>query len=144
MISRSPMTFDEVVGFLSRQKHGVVASLAADGSPQSAVVGIAVSAQGEIVFDTLLDTRKAANLSRDPRVSLTVFEGEKTVQLDGVADRLQGAELERMLKVYLATFPDGAERLKWPGISHFRIRPKWVRWSDFSAPGGPEVVPFDR
>lgn len=138
------MTFEEVVAWLGRQKHGVIASLSAQGAPQSAVVGIAVGPEGEIVFDTLLDTRKAANLLRDPRVSLTVYEGEKTVQLDGVADRLQGADLERLLKVYLAAFPDGGERLKWPGISHFRVRPRWVRWSDFSAPNGPEVVVFDR
>jgi hypothetical protein len=138
------MTFDDVVGWLGKQRHGVVASIAPGRAPQSAVVGIAVSPAGEIVFDTLLDTRKARNLTAEPRVSLTVFAGEQTVQLDGRADRLEGAELQRLLKVYLAAWPDGAERLKWPGISHFRITPKWVRWSDFAAAGGPQVVAFDR
>ncbi len=138
------MTFGEVVAFLQKQRYGVVSSLAPDGSPQSAVVGIAVSAQGEIVFDTLLETRKARNLERDGRASLTVFEGEQTVQLEGKADRLTGKDHQRLLEVYLGKWPDGKERLAWPGISHFRITPKWVRWSDFSAAGGPEVFVFDR
>ena len=138
------MSFDDVVGWLQKQRHGVVASIAADGAPQSAVVGIAVSPEGEVVFDTLLDTRKAQNLTARPRVSLTVFEGEQTVQLDGVADRLEGAELARLQKVYFAAFPDGPERLAWPGISYWRITPKWVRWSDFGARPGPQIAQFDR
>jgi hypothetical protein len=27
---------------------------------------------------------------------------------------------------------DGRERLAWPGITHFRVRPTWVRYSDFT------------
>jgi hypothetical protein len=91
-----------------------------------------------------LDTRKARNLTARPNVSLTAFEGEQTVQLDGIADRLEGTELARLQKVYFAAFPDGPERLAWPGISYWRIKPKWVRWSDFAAPNGPEVAVFDR
>jgi hypothetical protein len=29
-------------------------------------------------------------------------------------------------------YPDGRERLAWPGITHFRVRPTWVRCSDFT------------
>jgi len=136
------MTFTEVIAFLQRQKLGVVATVAADGSPQSAVVGIAVSERGEVVFDTLSDTRKAQNLTRDPRISLTVWEGERTVQLDGRADQPSGAERERLLSVYFAVYPDGRERLKWPGITHVRITPGWARWSDFTTTPAPTLITF--
>ncbi len=135
MITRS-----DLLRFLQRQRLAVVGSLAADGAPQTAVVGIATSAEGEIVFDTLSTTRKAHNLRRDPRASLVVWEGERTVQIDGVADEPVGAERERLLAVYLAAWPDGAARLAWPGITHFRIRPRWARWSDFAVTPEPEIV----
>jgi nitroimidazol reductase NimA-like FMN-containing flavoprotein (pyridoxamine 5'-phosphate oxidase superfamily) len=80
----------ELIQFLQRQRYGVVASLAADGAPQSAVIGIATGQTGEIVFDTLGTSRKAKNLRRDARVSLTVWQGERTVQLDGLADERRG------------------------------------------------------
>jgi PPOX class probable F420-dependent enzyme len=131
----------EVVAFLRGCREAVVSSLAADGAPQSAVVGIAVSDGGEIVFDTLGDTRKAANLRRDPRVALTAWHGEKTVQIEGLADEPAGAERERLVAVYLGAFPDGAERLKWPGITHFRITPRWTRSTDFGV-SPPAIVEF--
>jgi len=28
-------------------------------------------------------------------------------------------------------FPDGTERLQWDGITHFRFRARWARYSDF-------------
>jgi hypothetical protein len=30
-------------------------------------------------------------------------------------------------------FPDGRERLTWPGLIHVRVRPRWLRYSDFSS-----------
>ena len=104
----------------------MVSSLAADGAPQSAVVGIATSESGEIVFDTLGTSRKARNLRRDPRVSLVVWENERTVQLEGLADEPTGAELDRLREIYFAVYPDGRERLAWPGLTHFRIVPRWA------------------
>ena len=31
-----------------------------------------------------------------------------------------------------ASYPDGLARLVWPGITHVRIRPRWLRFSDFN------------
>ncbi len=138
------MTFQDVVVFLQGCRYAVVASRAADGAPQSAVVGIATSPSGEVIFDTLGDTRKAANLRRDPRVSVTAWSGERTVQLDGRADEPAGEARQRALDVYFGPFPDGRERLDWKGITHFRVVPYWVRWSDFEAKPGPVVVTFAR
>ena len=34
--------------------------------------------------------------------------------------------------MYLRTHPDGRDRLSWPGITHVRVRPTWIRYSDFT------------
>jgi hypothetical protein len=61
------------------------------------------------------------------------------VQLEGVADEPAGAELAPLKERYLARFPDGREREAWPGITYFRVRPTWVRYSDFRA-NPPRIV----
>jgi general stress protein 26 len=127
------MTRHDVLAFMRSQKLGVVSSVDATGQPQSAVVGYAVSDAFELVFDTLGDTRKAKNLRARPRVSFTMWHGEKTVQLDGLADEPQGAKRDRIKQVYLSVFPDGHEREAWPGITWFRIKPTWIRYTDFEA-----------
>jgi hypothetical protein len=50
-----------------------------------------------------------------------------------------GAERERILQLYLARFPDGRERLAWPGVIHIRVRPIWIRYSNFNL-NPPEFV----
>jgi len=122
----------QLVAFLRKHRLGVEASVAASGEPQAAVVGIAVSDDLELVFDTLGDTRKATNLRRDPRIALVIgWDQEQTVQLEGLADEPAGDALARLQAVYFAAFPDGPSRLSWPGITYFRVRPTWVRYSDF-------------
>jgi len=123
---------DELIAFLRRHRWGVVATVAADGSPQAAVVGIAVTDRLEVIFDTVDESRKVRNLRRDARVALVVgWDEEQTVQLDGVADEPTGEDLAVCQATYFAAFPDGVERRSWPGITYVRIRPTWIRYSDF-------------
>jgi hypothetical protein len=131
---------------LRRYKLAVVATVAAPpgakasprsvsppGAPQAAVVGFAVSDQLEIVFDTLESTRKYANLVADPRVALVIgWDDAITAQIEGVADVPTGVERERLRECYFGPYPDGRQRLAWPGITHVRVRPTWVRVSDFT------------
>jgi hypothetical protein len=145
------VTREQLVAFIRRHRWGVVSSIAADGAvgqPQSAVVGVAVSDQLELVFDTLGSTRKARNLRRDPRIAAVIgWDQEQTVQVEGVADEPAGAELERVQRCYFAHFSDGPSRLSWPGISYFRVRPTWIRFSDFragAAGAGGEPLVFER
>jgi len=134
------MTPPELLGFLKRQRFGVVSSVGQDGSPQAAVVGVAFTSDGDAIFDTVASSRKALNLRRDPRASLVIWEGERTVQMDGRVDEPSGTDREAILEVYLAVFPDGVERLRWEGITHFRFRPSWVRDSDFAAGPEPRIL----
>jgi PPOX class probable F420-dependent enzyme len=127
------MTTAELLSFLREHKLAVQASVAPDGAPQAAVVGFGISDELEIVFDTLDSTRKHANLRRDPRIALVVgWDAEKTAQIEGVADFPTGADLDRIREVYFTAYPDGRDRLAWPGICHVRVRPTWARYSDFT------------
>ena len=73
------------------------------------------------------------NLHGDPRIALVVgWHHEIAAGIEGTADFPQGAELERIRECYFVAYPDGRDRLAWPGITHVRVRPTWVRVSDFT------------
>lgn len=108
-----------VVGYVSDQ-----------GMPQSAVLAFAVTPDLEIVFDTVRSSRKYRNLKARPQCSVVMWIGEITVQYEGIADE---TDLDRYKDVYFQKLPDGRERLSWPGITYFVVRPKWIRYSDFHA-----------
>jgi Pyridoxamine 5'-phosphate oxidase len=118
--------------FVAARKYGVVSSIGPRGEPQSALVGIAISPELEIVFDTVKTSRKYPNLKADARIALvTGWEGEQSVQYEGLAVEPEGGELLRAKAIYFAAWPSGVERQKWPGIAYFLVRPTWVRYSDF-------------
>jgi pyridoxine/pyridoxamine 5'-phosphate oxidase len=127
------VTRAELVQFLRRYRLAVEASVAPGGAPQAAVIGFGVSDTCEIVFDTVTTTRKYGNLAADPRIALVIgWDHEATAQIEGVVDFPEGAELARVRDVYFAAYPDGRDRLAWAGITHARVRPTWVRFSDFT------------
>ncbi len=72
------MTREQVFDFMSAQRYAVFsATVNPDGAPQSAVVGIAVTKDLEIVFDCTLKARASiANLIANPGIcSVTVLDG---------------------------------------------------------------------
>jgi general stress protein 26 len=135
------MTRTDLLRFLQQHRLGVLATASESGAPESAVVGIAVSDDLELIFDTLDNTRKCRNLRRNPNISVVIgWDKEITVQYEGIADEPRGTELNRLKKVYFAAYPDGPLRQSWPGITYFRVRPIWARYSDFNSPGA--IVEF--
>ncbi len=99
------MTPSELLAFIRAQKWAVQSSVSESGAPQAAVIGVAVTNELELVFDTLESTRKCENLRRDPRIALVIgWDDAQTVQLEGVADEPTGAQRERLVSVYLENF----------------------------------------
>ena len=118
--------------FLDQQKLGVLGTISPDGSPQSSLVGIAVTPEFEIIFDTVNSSRKYRNLMRNPGCSFVIgWTGETTVQYQGEAREPAGAELAKYQELYFKKWPDGPSRLTWTGIAYFVVRPSWIRYSDF-------------
>jgi pyridoxine/pyridoxamine 5'-phosphate oxidase len=136
-----------LLAFLRSNRYVVESSVHAGGGPQSAVVGVAVSDDFEIVFDTIETSRKAQNLRRRPEIAI-VFRGlgsndERTVQYEGMADEPIGAERTRLVDLYLEVFPDGRDRQTWAGLIYVRAKPTWLRYSDYGQ-DLPEIVEFDQ
>ncbi len=87
---------------------------------------------GELVFDTAVSSRKCRNLRACPRVAVVIgWEDEVTLQCEGHADVVTGAERERCLRAYVRQYPDGRERAGDPSIVLVRILPDWGRLSDY-------------
>ena len=139
------MDASELLRFLRSHRVAVEASVSPGGGAQAAVVGIAITDRFEIVFDTVDFTRKARNLRLNPKLAFVIgglLPGdERTVQYEGVADEPSGGDLDRLKQVYYETYPDGPSRLSWPGIMYVRVRPTWVRYSDYNV-DPPLIVEF--
>jgi pyridoxamine 5'-phosphate oxidase-like protein len=139
------MNTDGLLQFLRRHRLAVQASVSVASAPQAAVIGYAVTERFEIVFDTLESSRKGQNLRRNNRIALVIgglVDGEeRTVQYEGIADEPAGEELERLKRLYYQAWPDGPSRLTWPGLTYVRVKPTWIRYSDFNAIP-PEIVEF--
>ncbi len=102
------------------------------GTARSALVGIAVTPELEIIFDTVSSSRKYGDLLANPAASFVIgWEREATLQFEGQAFQPTGPALARYQQVYFEAWPDGPERLNWPGIAYFVVRPRWIRYSDF-------------
>lgn len=140
------MTRDDLLTFMRAEKFAVQASLSRTYAPQAAVVGVAVSDDFELVFDTLTDSRKAVNLRANPSVAFAIGgvrdDVVRTVQYEGVADFPSGDELRRVQEIYFSRFPDGRDRLHWKGLIHVRVKPLWIRYSNYE-PNPPLVLEFD-
>ena len=133
----------EMLAYMRRHKLAAVATIGADGSPQSALVGVGTTNTLEVVFDTLSTTRKHANLQRDRRIAVT-YSGpdEMTLQYEGVASLVPaiGDEGKVYREAYYESWPDGRLRAQWENLVYWRVAPRWARYSDYDR--GPLIVEF--
>jgi general stress protein 26 len=128
------MQLEELYNFIHAQKLAVISTTSPAGNPQSALVGVAVSPELNIVFDTVKSSRKYTNLKADPRISLVSgWDAEITVQYEGIAVEPEGEALDQARSLYFQTWPDGVERQQWRGITWFLITPRWIRYSDLNS-----------
>jgi pyridoxine/pyridoxamine 5'-phosphate oxidase len=81
---------------------GVAGTADADGNPEAALVGLAATSSGELIFDSAVRARKVANLAVNPRVALVVgWTDDVSVRAEGVA-----------------------------GFAIVRVKPRWLRYYD--------------
>lgn len=140
---------DEALSFLVNQDVGVLATISRAGEPHARTVYYTCDDAFNVYFITLKNTRKAVDLTSNPKAAFVVSEvgTPKTIQIEGNVDDL----------TYTATndplLTDFVHRLmtdKPFGIplSHFdsselkfyRLSPTWVRWGDFTFGTGTDQV----
>ncbi len=126
------VTKSDLFEFLERYKLGVLGSVSPEGVPQSALVGIAVTPELEIIFDTVKSSRKYPNLITNPACSFAIgWAGETTLQYQGDAREPSAGELAAYQDVYFKKWPECRSHLSWPGVAYFVVRPTWIRYSDY-------------
>ncbi|MCC5577961.1 PPOX class F420-dependent oxidoreductase [Microtetraspora sp. AC03309] len=108
-------SFDETVRkILDGKNFATIATVMPDGAPQSSVVW--VKRDGDtVLFSTTTGRKKARNLTKDPRISISIFDGEnpyESVEIRGTAELImdEAHELPRELShKYLGEDPPPAE-----------------------------------
>jgi general stress protein 26 len=138
------MTREFIYNFIKQHNLAVISTLSKDQRPQASLVGFAISEDLEIIFDTVKTSRKYKNLMKNPFVAIVIgWDNETTLQYEGTATELSGTDAEYYKEIYFEVFNDGRERADtWPDIVHFKITPKWIRYSNFNDPVVIEEILF--
>jgi Pyridoxamine 5'-phosphate oxidase len=124
----------ELIDYVHAQRDGVVTTVGPDGGPQAAYLSLAATGRGELVFDAKADSRKVANLRRDPRVAVVAGGRDgTTLQGEGRAVFPEGEELARAEAAYLAAFPEFGPSLRRAGVVVILVRLNWARFGDYRA-----------
>jgi PPOX class probable F420-dependent enzyme len=80
---------EQLLEFLRPRHHAILMTTRKDGRPQASPNTCGVDTEGRIVISTYPERAKAANIRRDPRVTVCVLSddfGGPWVQVDGVAE----------------------------------------------------------
>ncbi|HTQ14202.1 MAG TPA: pyridoxamine 5'-phosphate oxidase family protein [Rhizomicrobium sp.] len=124
----------ELAAYIRRIACGVVSTVDKSGAPEAAFVFLAVTPGLEIVFETLNTARKFRNVARDPRVALVIgWEDDTSLQIEGLAGEPDEFALEELKPVYYETCPQNRGHLGWPGLTYLRVKPRWLRFSNYGA-----------
>jgi len=124
----------ELSAFLREQPLCVVSTLGKDGAPQSATVAFSETKNGQFIIGTSQLSRKSYNIDNDARVAMNMTDGEKryTVQLGGMARKLEAAEFEIYADFHYEQLPSSRPFKNQPGQVHIIIEPTYIRFSDCS------------
>lgn len=135
----------DIYSFIRERKSGIVCTVSQNGEPQAARVYIAVTPELELIFYTLQTNRKCVNLRRDPRIAVVIgWDSEQTLQYEGTAKELCAEELDAAKAIYLDMLPDRSGRMGWPGLTFFRVKPTWLRFSNYDTPWRIDEMTFPR
>lgn len=105
------MTKDQLYPFMPSKKLAVAASVSPLLVPEAALVGIAVTQDLKIVFDTVSHSRKFFNLQKNPCIALVIgWDEEQTLQYEGILNNPKGEELALLMASYFKVFPEGRNR----------------------------------
>ena len=123
------MTREEFVEFVRAARMGVVATVDASGDPEAALVDLAVTDAGEIVFDSLATARKVANIGHHARVAVVVgWTDGVSVQIEGDARVRSGDDLAAYRAIHHAQLHKG--RTLRDDFTVVTVVPSWLRYYD--------------
>jgi pyridoxine/pyridoxamine 5'-phosphate oxidase len=122
----------KILEFIKTQPLGVISTISPNGQPQGAVVGIAEHDDLSIIFGTFNHYRKFRNIKHNPRVSFVIGWKDITVQYEGLAEELIGAERDQAVQSHTAKIPSAVKFAHLPEQTYFRVKPTWIKYTDYS------------
>ena len=123
-----------IMDFIKNEKLAVLATVTIDGKPEAAVMAFSEKDNFELIFQTPNDSRKYANLKKNPNVAVAYgwdLEKNITVQYEGVAKEAQGGEINECREIHSRKSQISAEYANIPENKYFKVIPKWIRYWDF-------------
>jgi pyridoxine/pyridoxamine 5'-phosphate oxidase len=122
---------EELIAFVRRRGQAVLATCGPDGAPQATQVSIAVTDHGEFVFDMSVHSREHQNIAAVALVALVVGGDEEvSVQCEGTAQVLAGADRDRCLRTYFQQHPQARVRALASYMVQAKVLPRTLRLSD--------------
>lgn len=123
-----------ILKFLKQNHLCVISTVNRIGHPQSAVMEYAETNNMELLISTFRKYRKYPNLVERKFVAAVIgWDEGVTVQYEGEAHELRDEELKKMKSVYLTKLPEAKKWEGMEGISYFRVKPTWIRYTNMKA-----------
>ena len=131
---------DQILGLLATHNCMALATLRADGFPQTTTVGYVTEGLA-IYFGCSANSQKARNIDRDNHVSLAInrdYDDWNKIQglsVGGVAERLTDVQdIARIAELFTSKFPQvaGFKPEDLLGTVFFRVTPKAISVIDYT------------
>lgn len=126
-----------VLSFLNGHHKMVLASIEADGSPNTSLLLYAADDDLNIYFGTRKAFGKYAALKKDGRVALSVIQEDvdplKSVDMDGVAEEIGEGDVKGTLEWFTQKNTAKYYVKDAPDFTMFKITPSSIRWLDASS-----------
>lgn len=119
----------DFVQFVKDVNLAVLATISPAGVPEAALMGVAVSDSGELIFDTPAGARKLTNINFNDRVAVVIgWSDAVSMQVEGSVRIVTYDERRRYEEIYASQFPNS--RVSSPSFEVFVVIPSWVRRYD--------------
>lgn len=138
----TPQHQAEALQCLKNTSTGVLSTISAKGTPQSATVIFYCDDTFHLYFPTKQRSKKFENIKRDPHVAFVVTDVENvmTVQLEGRAEEVtDSTEMQHVINQLIAfQHNQGSsgwvlpvKRIEAGYFAFVKITPTWIRFGDF-------------
>ncbi len=124
----------EIIDFIKSNSLMTISSVSATGQPQAALVGFGETDSFQLIIGTSNVSRKYSNILKNPNVAVVIGgNGPKTVQYEGTAREISGAEADKYSEIYFTKSPSARQHNELPTERYFLIEPHWIRYTIVSS-----------
>ncbi|MCO5217083.1 MAG: pyridoxamine 5'-phosphate oxidase family protein [Thermomicrobiales bacterium] len=118
----------DYISFINTYSLGVVATVAPDGNPSAALIGMAAMSSGQILLCAKGDGRTLRNIRDRSRVALVFSRDDiETIQIEGDAVIPGGDDLTRFLAEWRLANPNSGIFKPGSDLILVVVQPTWVR-----------------